>query len=732
MPSVFSAVAHGRSTVTLSAEELRKALVILVDPEDGVEIRCLPSSRYEVLKGDDLDGMVAAAERFSDEDGTFFTLNPITFPLSHRARKDDVLRRRWILVDVDRAKGENDKDLSATEAEKEATRAVATAIHEWLETQGWPAPVFIDSGNGWHLLYRIDMACDRFSQALLGRFLKTLASRFDSEAAQVDRAVHNPARISKLPGTWARKGTNTPDRPHRLARIVYSPPECLIVPLDVIQRTIGEPVAEPPVQPAIGYSTELSIFRARVPSEGAGRAAAYIRRVLQLESARVGMAPTGGRNNALNVAAFNLGTLIGGGELTRAEAESVLRQAAERAGLDKDPNCGPRGIEATIRSGIEAGIVEPRGVPDGGSKAKAEKREEAKAAIGDELLTICAADITPMQVVWTWPNRVPKRFITVFAGRTGLGKSFVTCDMVARITNGDEIPFSGGQCFKQGSALFISEDPPEYMLVPRLIEMGANLSRVRFMSWKAMMAYTLTDTDFLDRACKESSELEVVVIDPPTNFLGEADEHRNSEVRQTLMHLVTWVKDRDVALILIMHVNKQTGKGFEALNRVMGSVAWVSTSRIAHSFAPDPEDPSKCLFVPMKNNLGLIGCGLSYAIKPTATLAEVEWLAEVDITADEAMNKEKSKKRRVVASEFLEKLFVTVTELPSKTIYKEQEKTTLSADALKEAKEDMGIKARQMTDTDGVRYWIWYWTDGAKAAWMRKKGIESEGQTESF
>jgi putative DNA primase/helicase len=75
---------------------------------------------------------------------------------------------------------------------------------------------------------------------------------------------------------------------------------------------------------------------------------------LERECQEVATTAEGARNNRLNVAAFNLGQLIGGHELTRSTVERELYQAALRSGLPETE------IERTMRSGIEDGIQEPR------------------------------------------------------------------------------------------------------------------------------------------------------------------------------------------------------------------------------------------------------------------------------------------------------------------------------------------------------------------------------------
>jgi hypothetical protein len=64
--------------------------------------------------------------------------------------------------------------------------------------------------------------------------------------------------------------------------------------------------------------------------------------------------PEGSRNDQLNRAAFSLGQLIAGGELTEARARAALEAAGRRIGLEG------RETRSTIESGLTAGKLEPR------------------------------------------------------------------------------------------------------------------------------------------------------------------------------------------------------------------------------------------------------------------------------------------------------------------------------------------------------------------------------------
>jgi putative DNA primase/helicase len=84
------------------------------------------------------------------------------------------------------------------------------------------------------------------------------------------------------------------------------------------------------------------------PSHGGGDA--YAEAALRRELDRLGSAPDGQRNDALNRAAFSLGTLIQANKLDRSRVEAELEHAARVAGLEEGE------IRRTIRSGIDAGI----------------------------------------------------------------------------------------------------------------------------------------------------------------------------------------------------------------------------------------------------------------------------------------------------------------------------------------------------------------------------------------
>lgn len=374
-PFVGKAVGGGEQGAA-DANDVRRSLALLCDPAHTVEIRGLPVRGSRVHRGDDIDGMVRSAEELSGGLGVYFTLNPLSIPVgaNRHAKKPDAVKYRNLLIDFDAQRAVH---TNATDAEKDlaAERAVAVLNHLWK--LGWPQPVQVDSGNGWHLIYRIDLPNDDVHQKLVRSVLHALGSQFDDEAVTVDRRVHNADRICKLPGTWARKGPHSPARPHRLARLIHAPARMDTVTEAQLRALVtgGQaeiPAVEAPDHPEPkDFATPPNPFIAKASNESAStdliaRAEAYI------DACAPAISGQGGHPQTLSVArgvvwGFALGAeegfrLLWARYNPRCNPpwnEKELRHKCEDA--DKpDPNGRPRGYLADEGAAPSAAPSDPK------------------------------------------------------------------------------------------------------------------------------------------------------------------------------------------------------------------------------------------------------------------------------------------------------------------------------------------------------------------------------------
>lgn len=163
--------------------------------------------------------------------GVYWTINPLDPSIISRrsnrlaavgkdfqvARDCDVIRRRWLLVDCDPVRTAG---VSSSIDELTASFDMICDVREHLRDFFFSDPIFAESGNGFHLLYRVDLPNDDASTKEVRDVLRYLASKFDNPRAKIDTTVFNASRICKLYGTVSRKGDSTEIRPHRRAGLL--------------------------------------------------------------------------------------------------------------------------------------------------------------------------------------------------------------------------------------------------------------------------------------------------------------------------------------------------------------------------------------------------------------------------------------------------------------------------------------------------------------------------------
>lgn len=196
----------------------------------------------------DIDSIINAIQKYDAQENAqiYFVLNKIDDDCYKRAQKDkivnyvkpttsdaDIVGRKWILIDFD------PKRKTGTSSSKEEllkARDVARRTYDFLIDQGINPPIVAMSGNGYHLLVRVQLANSDENQTLVARFLKALSMMFQTEDIDIDLKVYNAARICKLYGTWAKKGANTEERPWRMAKLIKVPEEIVQNKRDYIEK----------------------------------------------------------------------------------------------------------------------------------------------------------------------------------------------------------------------------------------------------------------------------------------------------------------------------------------------------------------------------------------------------------------------------------------------------------------------------------------------------------------
>ena len=216
-------------------EELLRTCGLLMEPGSVHEVRIPKTDRQGTISGyfDSVDALADAALQYDGNvPAVYITLNPCNPALLARAANrlqsraalttsdPDITCRRWLLLDCD---PKRPAGISSTDQEHGQAISIACGVWDELRSAGFPDPVVADSGNGAHLLYRVDLPNTPESTELVKRLLRGVQERCGTDGIAVDGTVFNAARITKLYGTFVMKGDNLPDRPHRRSRLLEIP-----------------------------------------------------------------------------------------------------------------------------------------------------------------------------------------------------------------------------------------------------------------------------------------------------------------------------------------------------------------------------------------------------------------------------------------------------------------------------------------------------------------------------
>jgi P4 family phage/plasmid primase-like protien len=223
------------------------ALRMIMQPGEVYEMRIPKGEKGRVMAGYFSTPETLAQAVFGLKGsfpGIYLTLNPCNAAVHSRyfnrieqyatvtTSDHDIARRSLILIDCD---AERPANVSSTFEQHALALECAYNIRDGLKGLGFPYPILADSGNGAHLLYKVDLPNDDATTALVKKFLAGVSARYAMAGVKVDQSVFNAARITKLYGSMVRKGDSTPDQPHRRSGIIDAPSGLQVVPVALLE-----------------------------------------------------------------------------------------------------------------------------------------------------------------------------------------------------------------------------------------------------------------------------------------------------------------------------------------------------------------------------------------------------------------------------------------------------------------------------------------------------------------
>ncbi len=350
--------------------------------------------------------------------------------------------------------------------------------------------------------------------------------------------------------------------------------------------------------------------------------------------------------------------------LPPARAKDARKWATEVKAL---PTHGEGLLDAWQEAGEEfVGALEPQSarptqtIRTSHSTSSSNDGADQQQANDGELQTTRLSTVTPRPVRWLVPGYIPRGKLMLWAGPGGLSKSILSLDTTACLTTGRPCFGLDYDAPPPGDVLLVScEDGVEDTIVPRLIAAGADLNRVEHVRGirapdGKILPFNLEYLRQVEGKLASNPNIRFMVIDPAGAFIGpRINENKDAELRSLLDPLADLVGRYDVTGGLIKHTGKAAHT--QAVNKVLGSVAWVNAVRCAYMIAQDEDDSSLTLFLPMKFNVakrppgrtyrllnlppdaglillkGYVGIPAADRQELAAQLLRIEWVGDTDI-----------------------------------------------------------------------------------------------------
>lgn len=303
------------------------------------------------------------------------------------------------------------------------------------------------------------------------------------------------------------------------------------------------------------------------------------------------------------------------------------------------------------------------------------------------------SNVTPRKVRFLWEPYLVRGAVNLWEGDPDVGKTFVLCAISAALSSGTLLPGQGKA--RPQNVLFMSaEDDAETTLVPRMMRMGADLSRV----W-ALTKFVRLDEDVIQLIEQhiEENKVRVIILDPLLAFMqGGIDMNKANETRPFMARLAELAKKRDVTIIALRHLNKSTKD--KAIFRGLGSIDITAAARSAIMIGFHPEDSDVRVLTHSKHNLSERGVSLLYTLeghdRSKGIVPKLVWRGESELTAEDLASKPNNPGRPDDASKeaelFLQRMLADGPKR-IKDIVQAAERRSIAYRTLRTVRQKMGI-----------------------------------------
>ncbi len=339
------------------------------------------------------------------------------------------------------------------------------------------------------------------------------------------------------------------------------------------------------------------------------------------------------------------------------------------------------------------------------------KEGEALERTAENKLLTLYSEVRSEPVKWLWYPYIAVGKITLLQGDPGDGKSTMMMNLIAEISKGGASP--DGRAFGRPQRVIYqcSEDGVADTIKPRLEKSGADCKNVAFINEEIYSGLTLDDERIRDAIIAFHPSL--VIIDPLQAYVGNgSDLQIAGKSRKLMSRLGLWAAVYDVAVVLIGHMNKNTGG--KELYRGLGSIDVMAAARSVLQVERTECDPTIRRVKQIKNSLGPSDSEFYFSItrehgfqwsdcdavdEKTACgkKPQVKGLAQVKDATDVPVFATKIEK-----AGYLIKFYLEQGDMTSNDIYKKLSEAGIGHKTAEDARKILGIRCYRK-----MRRWYW-------------------------
>ena len=305
-------------------------------------------------------------------------------------------------------------------------------------------------------------------------------------------------------------------------------------------------------------------------------------------------------------------------------------------------------------------------------------------------------EIEKKNVSWLWYPYIPFGKITIVQGDPGEGKTTLMLKIAAMMTAGKAIPTGEGNKEACNVVYQSAEDGIADTIKPRLLQAGADCSRIAFIETDEEETLSLGDFRF-ERAIRES-KAKLLIIDPIQAFLNEnSDLQKAGGLRKTCTYMAQVAEENECAIVFIGHLNKSgSSKG---IYRGLGSIDLAAIARSILMVGRDKEDPNTRIMIPIKSSLAPEGKAYSFVIDDKVGL---QWIGECDSSVEEILCNTNSLNRKLDRAKASLEVLLDQTDMPSVEVFTRMQAIGIGKRTIETAKQEMEIVSYKEKGE-------WYW-----------------------